>query len=159
MHERFYFTYIVASQSRTLYVGVTGNLNKRVFEHKQKLLEGFLATYNCDRLVWFERFSEVDHAIEREKQLKRWRRAKKIALIEAGNPTWVDLSEGWYTKEQLEGPCGEVCCGCIAKSRSLGSPQRRAATPLACGPKRASLGMTRGRVVVMRGRRLLRAWL
>jgi putative endonuclease len=101
MRERVYFAYIVASRSRTLYVGVTGDLTKRVFEHKKKLHEGFSATYNCNRLVWFERFSEVDFAIEREKQLKRWRREKKIALIEANNPTWVDLSEGWYTREQL----------------------------------------------------------
>jgi putative endonuclease len=68
------------------------------------VLEGFSATYNCDRLVWFERFSEIDLAIEREKQLKRWRRAKKVALIEEKNPTWVDLSEAWCTQEQLEGP-------------------------------------------------------
>jgi putative endonuclease len=101
MRECFYFTYMVASRSRTLYVGVTGDLSKRVFEHKRKLHEGFSATYNCDRLVWFERFTEVDHAIAREKQLKGWRRAKKTALIEANNPTWVDLSEGWYTREQL----------------------------------------------------------
>ncbi len=101
MSEGIYFAYIVASRSRTLYVGVTGDLRKRVFEHKQKLHEGFSATYNCDRLVWFERFTEVDHAIEREKQLKGWRREKKIALIEANNPTWVDLSEGWYTRERL----------------------------------------------------------
>jgi putative endonuclease len=101
MSEGIYFTYIVASRSRTLYVGVTGDLRKRVFEHKQKLHEGFSATYNCDRLVWFERLAEVDHAIEREKQLKGWRREKKIALIEVNNPTWVDLSEGWYTPEQL----------------------------------------------------------
>ena len=101
MSKGIYFTYIVVSRSRTLYVGVTGDLRKRVFEHKQELHEGFSATYNCDRLVWFERFTEVDHAIEREKQLKGWRRAKKITLIEANNPTWVDLSEGWYTREQL----------------------------------------------------------
>ncbi len=101
MSEGLYFTYIVASRSRTLYAGVTGDLTKRVFEHKRKLHDGFTATYNCDRLVWFERFSEVDEAIAREKQLKGWRRAKKIALVEANNPTWVDLSEGWYTREQL----------------------------------------------------------
>jgi putative endonuclease len=101
MGEGIYFTYIVASRSRTLYIGVTGDLGKRVFEHKKKLHEGFSATYNCDRLVWFERFTEVGGAIAREKQLKGWRREKKIALIEANNPTWVDLSEGWYTRGQL----------------------------------------------------------
>ncbi len=102
MHEGFYFTYIVASRSLTLYIGVTGNLEKRVFEHKRKLHEGFTATYNCNRLVWFERFVEIENAIAREKQLKRWRREKKIALIRAANPTWIDLSETWYTKAQLE---------------------------------------------------------
>lgn len=103
MHEGFYFTYIVASRSRTLYIGVTGNLHKRVFEHKLKLHEGFSATYNCGRLVWFERFGDPRNAIAREKQLKGWTRAKKIALITAINPTWIDLSEAWYTVEQLAG--------------------------------------------------------
>jgi putative endonuclease len=101
MRDNFYFTYIVASRSLTLYVGMTGNLRKRIFEHKRKLHPGFSATYNCDRLVWFERFAEVYDAILREKELKGWRRAKKIALITETNPTWVDLSEEWYTREQL----------------------------------------------------------
>lgn len=104
MDERSYLTYIVASRSLTLYVGMSGDLIKRVFEHKRKLHEGFSATYNCDRLVWFEKYSEVGDAIAREKQLKRWRREKKIALIAQNNPTWVDLAEEWYTREQLEGP-------------------------------------------------------
>lgn len=104
MRQHLYFTYMVASRSRTLYIGVTGRLKNRIFEHKRKLHEGFSATYNCHRLIWFERFSEVGDAITREKQLKRWGRAKKVALIEVNNPTWVDLSEGWYTREQLEGP-------------------------------------------------------
>jgi putative endonuclease len=101
MGDDFYFTYIVASRSLTLYVGMTGDLHKRMFEHKRKLHEGFSATYNCDRLVWFERFVEVYEAISREKQLKGWTRAKKIALIKKTNPTWIDLSEEWYTPEQL----------------------------------------------------------
>ncbi|MGB6692067.1 MAG: GIY-YIG nuclease family protein [Terracidiphilus sp.] len=101
MHEGYYFTYIVASRSLTLYIGVTGNLRKRVFEHKRKLHEGFSATYNCNRLVWFERFVEISNAIAREKQLKGWARAKKIALIKKSNPTWIDLSEKWFTQEEL----------------------------------------------------------
>jgi putative endonuclease len=96
MEERTYFTYIVASRSHTLYIGMTGDLLRRIFEHKQKKYEGFSATYNCNRLVWFERFASPDGAIQREKQLKGWIRAKKIALIEKSNPTWNDLSEGWY---------------------------------------------------------------
>ncbi len=101
MPDRNYYTYIVASRSLTLYIGMTGNLHKRIFEHKMKLHEGFSATYNCNRLVWFERYIDPAQAIEREKQLKRWARAKKITLIKRSNSTWVDLSEGWYTAEQL----------------------------------------------------------
>ncbi len=100
MHEGYYYTYIVASRSLTLYIGMTGDLEKRVFEHKVKLRDGFSSKFNCDRLVWFERFVDPSNAIAREKQLKRWRREKKIALIVRENPTWVDLSEGWFTAEQ-----------------------------------------------------------
>ena len=96
MEERIYFTYIVASRSHTLYIGVTGNLLKRVFEHKQRKHEGFSTKYNCNRLVWFERFTGPNIAIAREKQLKGRIRAKKIVLIERENPTWSNLSEGWY---------------------------------------------------------------
>jgi len=103
MHDRVYYTYIMASRSLTLYIGVTGDLESRVYSHKQKLHEGFSATYNCNRLVWFERYVLAGNAIAREKQLKGWTRAKKIALIKKMNPTWVDLSEAWYTPEQLVG--------------------------------------------------------
>ena len=97
MEERVYFAYMLASRSRTLYIGITGNLRMRVYQHKEKLHpNSFASTYKCNRLVWFERFFDPDHAIVREKQLKGWRRSKKVALIEANNPTWVDLSEGWY---------------------------------------------------------------
>jgi putative endonuclease len=81
MDERIYCTYIVASRSRTLYIGVSGDLLKRVIEHKQRRHEGFSAKYNCNRLVWFERFTGPEGALAREKQLKGWVRAKKIALI------------------------------------------------------------------------------
>src|SRR5579875_1686408 len=93
------FTYIMASRSHTLCVGVTSDLERRVFEHKWKEHEGFTARYNCDRLVWFERHQSIEAAITREKQLKGWRRAKKVALIEAANPTWIDLSREWYDIE------------------------------------------------------------
>ena len=101
MDEKYYFAYIVASRSLTLYIGMTGGLRKRVFEHKRNLHEGFSATYNCNRLVWFERFVDPSNAIAREKQLKGWTRAKKIALIVRTNPTWIDLSETWYTQDEL----------------------------------------------------------
>ena len=102
MHERSYFTYIMASRSHTLYIGVTGNLQKRVFQHKWKEQEGFTARYNCDRLVWFERYQDVTEAIGREKELKGWRRSKKIALIESANPAWIDLSRDWYDYEPAD---------------------------------------------------------
>ena len=101
MEDRVYYAYIVASRSLTLYIGMTSDLEKRVFEHKCKLFEGFTATYNCDRLVWFERYDHPTTAIRREKQLKGWTRAKKIALIKKSNPTWIDLSEKWWTPEQM----------------------------------------------------------
>lgn len=99
MHEGSYFTYIVASQSRTLYIGVTSNLRKRVYQHKWKEFDGFTSKYNCDRLVWFERYQEVTTAIAREKQIKGWTREKKITLIETTNSAWVDLSREWYEVE------------------------------------------------------------
>ncbi len=99
MHEVSYFTYIMASRSHTLYIGVTRDLEKRVFQHKWKEHDGFTAQYNCDRLVWFEGYQDVTKAIAREKQLKGWRREKKVALIERSNPAWVDLSKDWYDLE------------------------------------------------------------
>jgi putative endonuclease len=108
MQERVYCAYIVASRSHTLYIGVTGNLLKRVFEHKQRKHDGFSETYNCNRLVWFERFTGPNSAIAREKQLKGWIRAKKIALlIEKDNPTWNDLSEGWWVVDPTVDKSGE----------------------------------------------------
>jgi putative endonuclease len=102
MGERLYSTYIVASRSRTLYIGVTGELRKRVFQHKWKEYEGFSAKYNCDRLVWFEHYQDIAKAIARETQLKKWNRAKKIALIEQINPTWADLSRDWFEYEPAD---------------------------------------------------------
>jgi putative endonuclease len=87
-----FFVYIVASPSRTIYIGITIDLRRRVDEHKTKALPGFTATYNVHRLVWFEEFGDAATAISREKQLKNWRRAKKINLIESINPAWSHLS-------------------------------------------------------------------
>ena len=86
----------MSSTNRTLYIGVISNLERRIFEHKNKLVEGFTAKYNITHLVYFEQTSDNMAAIEREKQLKGWVRAKKIALIEASNPAWKDLSLDWY---------------------------------------------------------------
>jgi putative endonuclease len=102
MHEGCYVTYIMASRSRTLYIGVTGDLVKRVFQHKWRAHGGFTARYNCDRLDWFERHQYVQSAIAREKELKGWSRSKKIALIESLNAAWVDLSRDWYDYEPAD---------------------------------------------------------
>ncbi len=102
MHVGNYFTYIVASRSRTLYIGATGNLHKRVFEHKWKEHDGFTASYNCDRVVWFVTYQDVGKAIARETQLNGWRREKKTALIDKTNPAWVDLSKDWYDLEPTD---------------------------------------------------------
>jgi len=91
-----YYVYIMASASRTLYTGVTNNLERRVSEHQRKLIPGFTSQYNITRLVYFEVFRDVRAAITREKQIKGWLRKKKIALIESVNRDWKDLSDGWY---------------------------------------------------------------
>ena len=96
MNSSGYFVYIVASKSRRLYIGVTNHLERRVFEHKSKLVECFTTKYNIDRLVYFAETGDAVAAIEREKQLKGWLRAKKIALIESENPSWADLSRDWF---------------------------------------------------------------
>jgi putative endonuclease len=94
--EHTYFVYIVASRSRTLYIGITGRLIPRIREHREGTFDGFTAKYNCNRLVYYERYQYVNQAITREKQLKGWRREKKLALIEKLNPSWIDLSERWW---------------------------------------------------------------
>jgi putative endonuclease len=91
-----YYVYIMTNQSRTLYVGVTNNIKRRVYEHKAQLVEGFSERYNIDTLVYVECFSDGYSAIAREKQIKRWRRQKKLQLITRENPGWRDLSDGWY---------------------------------------------------------------
>ena len=90
-----YYVYIMASRTRVLYVGMTNDLQRRVEQHKQKLVEGFTQRYNVTRLVYYEATNDVHAAIAREKQIKGWRRSKKTELIESVNPTWNDLSEEW----------------------------------------------------------------
>ena len=88
-----YFVYIMTNKSGTLYTGVTNNLEKRVYEHKHHLVNGFTKKYRIDKLVYFEETNDINVAISREKQIKGWLRKKKIALIESMNPGWKDLSE------------------------------------------------------------------
>jgi len=95
MDEYHFYVYIMASRSITLYIGFTSNLQERVGQHKNDLYDGFSKMYQCHRLVYFEHFQYAATGIAREKQLKRWSRAKKIALIKTVNPAWADLSEEW----------------------------------------------------------------
>ena len=98
MSNQIYFVYLLASKTRRLYVGVTNNLERRLFEHKGKQIDGFTKQYNIDRLVYFENTDDVLSAIATEKQIKSWSRSKKVNLIETTNPTWDDLSREWYSK-------------------------------------------------------------
>lgn len=93
---RQYHVYIMTNFSKTLYIAVTSDLKKRVYKHKNKLIEGFTKKYNITKLVYFEETEDVNAAISREKQLKGWLRKKKIALIESTNPSWRDLSEDFF---------------------------------------------------------------
>jgi putative endonuclease len=96
MREHCYYVYILANTFHRLYTGVTNDLEVRVRQHKEKIHpESFAARYGIDRLVYFERFQYVGDAIARETVTKGWLRAKKIALVVHGNPTWRDLSEDW----------------------------------------------------------------
>ena len=95
MREYEYFVYIVASLSGTLYIGMTNSIYRRALQHKRGEIEGFSSKYHCVRLVYYESFDDVYKAIGREKQLKGWSRAKKIALIESKNPRWEDMAEKW----------------------------------------------------------------
>ena len=89
-----FYVYILSSQTGTLYAGITSNLKRRVMEHKTKKIPGFTRTYHIDRLLYVETFQTAMSAIKREKQIKAFRREKKIRLIDAKNPQWADLAEG-----------------------------------------------------------------
>lgn len=96
-HRIFIATYIIASgRNGTLYTGMTSNLYKRVWQHKTGAHDGFTADYRCRHLVWYQPFESVLAAIRREKQIKHWLRKWKLDLIEAENPEWRDLSDGWH---------------------------------------------------------------
>jgi len=94
-----YYVYILTNWNyKVMYIGVTNNLERRVYEHKNKLIDGFTKKYNVSRLVYYEQTTDVHTAIEREKQIKGWRRQRKNDLVETINPKWDDLSNGWYEK-------------------------------------------------------------
>jgi putative endonuclease len=98
-----FWVYILTSRSGTLYVGVTGFLGSRILQHKIDSIESFTKKYQVHRLVYYESYQYVQTAIRREKQLKGWRRAKKIALIEKMNPRWHDLAENWGREMRFRG--------------------------------------------------------
>lgn len=104
MPQRQYYVYLMTNRSGTLYTGVTNDLQRRVYQHKHKLVPGFTARYRIDRLVYYETTEDVHAALAREKQIKGWRRARKVALIESSNPAWADLSEEWYQEGAPSGP-------------------------------------------------------
>ena len=121
MRRRSYCAYIMGSLSGTLYIGVTGNLLKRVFEHKFHHHEGFTAKYGVERLLYWESYDDVYKAIGREKQLKGWSRAKKIALIESVNPHWLDLAREWYPWMKESGD-GRDASTASARPQTAGLP-------------------------------------
>jgi putative endonuclease len=95
MEFRRYYVYILTNKARTvLYTGVTNSLSRRIWQHKNKIVPGFASRYGLNYLIYFEEFRDINDAIGREKQIKGWSRAKKVALIGQGNPQWSDLSEG-----------------------------------------------------------------
>ncbi len=91
-----YYVYIMTNATRTLYIGVTNDLLKRVYEHKGKLTGGFTKKYNVTWLAYYEVTTDGYTALTREKQLKKWSRGKKVALIQSINPRWKDLAQDWY---------------------------------------------------------------
>jgi putative endonuclease len=96
---KLYHVYVLASRSRVLYVGMTGNVEQRIFDHKNHTRPlSFTARYNVTRLVHIEEYTDVWQAISREKAIKSWRRSKKLQLIESSNPQWRDLAEGWMVR-------------------------------------------------------------
>ena len=94
---RQYYVYIMASRGKTLYIGVTNDLERRVYEHKNGLIPSFTKKYKVTKLVYHEETSDIEAAITREKQLKGWRRSKKVTLVESVNPLWEDMALRWYS--------------------------------------------------------------
>jgi putative endonuclease len=90
------YVYVLASVTRRLYVGVTNDLARRVWQHRSGAVPGFTKKYSVTRLVYFESFDDPILAIRREKQLKSWARVKKLALVESMNPAWTDYAEDWF---------------------------------------------------------------
>ncbi len=94
--NRSYYIYILTNwNDKVMYIGMTNNLERRVYEHKNKLIKGFTKKYNVNKLVYFEQTNDINAALEREKEIKKWRREKKNNLVMSINSEWKDLSESW----------------------------------------------------------------
>ena len=94
MTEKSYYVYLLTNwNNRIMYVGVTNDLERRIYEHKEKVVKGFTQKYNVNKLVYYEQTSDIIEALNREKEIKKWRRDKKNILVESTNPLWRDLSE------------------------------------------------------------------
>ena len=94
--NKTYYVYLITNwNNKVLYIGVTNNLERRLYEHKNKLIKGFTEKYNINKLVYFEQTSDIESAITREKEIKKWRREKKNSLVESANKQWQDLSKQW----------------------------------------------------------------
>ena len=121
MKRKNYCVYMMGSLSGTLYIGVTSNLHKRAFEHKFHRRESFTDKYHVKRLLYRESFADVHKAIAREKQLKGWRRSKKVVLIESVNPHWLDLAKDWYPRMKECGT-GRDASTTPGRSQTAGQP-------------------------------------
>lgn len=128
LRSRTLYVYILASRRGTLYIGVTNNLGRRMYEHKHGLVPGFTNKYKVNRLVYFEEFNRADDAIAREKQLKGWSRRRKVALIESLNPRLKDLTGQWLGDEGgLAGAAKRITVAGGATARSFDTAARCAA--------------------------------
>ncbi|OGP97421.1 MAG: excinuclease ABC subunit C [Deltaproteobacteria bacterium RBG_19FT_COMBO_46_9] len=94
-NEKYYVYLLTNWNNKVIYVGITNDLTRRIYEHKNKMIKGFTEKYNVKKLVYFEETQDVNTAIEREKEIKKWRREKKNRLVNSMNPNWDDLSSGW----------------------------------------------------------------
>ena len=94
--NKTYYVYLITNwNNKVLYIGVTNNLERRLYEHKNKLIKGYTEKYNINKLVYFEQTNDIESAITREKEIKKWRREKKNSLVESANKQWEDLSKQW----------------------------------------------------------------
>jgi putative endonuclease len=134
--EKHYYVYIMASRSLNFYTGVTNSIYRRALQHKTGEIGGFTKNYNINRLVYYETFEHIGNAIAREKQVKAWTRAKRLALIKSINPTWQDLAEGWGAEAGLQIPRFARDDNSLNKGKSSGSGKKKLCAPTRPRPRR-----------------------